>query len=602
MADVHGDARDFWYPPAPMRVLVAAATQSSSEALAAPLRAAGHDVRFASHGGEVRRMLAAAEVDAGFVARRLPGGDALTYGPASVPLVLVGTDPTDREVARAARLAGFLAAPFQPAEVLAALGVSTRETRVVLLADDSDLVHRHVGAILEEAGYEVARAFDGQQALALVPEVRPDLVITDVEMPGLDGYEVCLALKREPATAHLPVVICSTLGEATDLERGFDAGADDYIVKPVIAEDLLMRVRDLLAESALGGRERVLVADDSPAVRHLVADALTRQGFEVVTACDGREALEKVKRAAEPFELVVTDYDMPEMTGFELVHALKHDAQVKDTPILMLTARDTRRDRAQMRAAGLTAYLVKPFSADKLVALVERMLAERRLRAYKDASKLYISRGAMRAAEKQASSGLFGYRAEEAERTILFSDLAGFTAMSAAMSASDVVEKLNGYFDAMCPVVQAWGGDIDKLIGDAIMAIFEDDPEQTEGHPLRAVRAAWEMQRALEVYNAAIAGDPLVMRIGLNTGPCVRGDLGSRFFRRDYTVIGDTVNRAQRHESNAPKGRVLLSAETYALVREHVRVEEMTGIRLKGIDAPVSAYVLTGIVGEDEDY
>ena len=588
-----------------MKVLVACATSTLTEALVAPLRAAGHEPVCVRDREGLRAQLRSDSAPVlAFVARRLPGGDCLgdlELGEVDVPLVLVSVEERDREAARAARLAGFLKVPFQGSEVLAALGTSTREAAVIVLADDSELVHRHVTPLLEEQGYEVAHAYDGQEALAKVAEVHPDLVITDVEMPHLDGYQVCHALKTSAKTSHLPVLICSSLGEAADLERGFDAGADDYLVKPIVPEDLLMRVRDLLAEVSLVGRERVLVVDDSPAIRHLVADALTRQGFEVTTAHDGQHALEAVHAASEAFELVVTDYDMPRMTGFELVHALKSQEVTRDTPILMLTARDTKRDRAQMRAAGLTAYLVKPFSSDKCVAMVERMLAERRLRAYKDASKLYISQAAVKAAEAQAAGDMFGFRAAEDTMSVLFSDLAGFTSMSAQMEAREVVEKLNGYFDAMCPVIQARGGDIDKFIGDAIMAVFEDAPEHTEGHALRAARAAWEMQRALDVFNITVEGAPLVMRIGVNSGPCVRGDLGSRFVRRDYTVIGDTVNRAQRHESKCPKGAVLLSADTYALVREHVRVEPLEGLELKGIDQPVTGYVLVGFAGDDDD-
>jgi class 3 adenylate cyclase len=103
------------------------------------------------------------------------------------------------------------------------------------------------------------------------------------------------------------------------------------------------------------------------------------------------------------------------------------------------------------------------------------------------------------------------------------------------------------------------------------------------------------MQQALTDYNARRDdGNPLVMRIGLNAGMVVRGDIGSRFVRRDYTCIGDVVNRAQRHESKAPLGGVLLSADLYARIKDHVEVEEMTGITLKGIDHPVSAFVLKG--------
>src|SRR6187402_751041 len=95
---------------------------------------------------------------------------------------------------------------------------------------------------------------------------------------------------------------------------------------------------------------------------------------------------------------------------------------------------------------------------------------------------------------------------------------------------------------------------------------------------------------------AATSTSSLVMRIGLNCGPIVRGDIGSRHVRRDYTCIGDTVNRAQRHESKCPLGEVLLSGAIYDRIAEHVQVEEIGGIQLKGITHPVSAFVLKGFV------
>ena len=136
-------------------------------------------------------------------------------------------------------------------------------------------------------------------------------------------------------------------------------------------------------------------------------------------------------------------------------------------------------------------------------------------------------------------------------------------------------------------------GVVDKFIGDAIMAVFEQRTDFDEPHAVRATRAAWGMQQALTVFNAE-RDPPLVMRIGLNSGPIVRGDIGSRFVRRDYTCIGDAVNRAQRHESSAPLGGVLLSQDTYDRVGDLVITEEMPGIKLKGIDQPVSGYVLKG--------
>ncbi|HEY6562129.1 MAG TPA: response regulator [Polyangiaceae bacterium] len=546
---------------------------------------------FAQASAEISVVLFAPLVDGQPAAKILDGERA--SGRALPKAVYFGVDDRACEQALLSGFSRALKLPFAAQDLLLALDSAVRPRLCALLVDDSELIHKHTRPLLEEAGYTVLQAWDGSEALELVRSQRPDLVITDVEMPKLTGFELCQAIKENSETASIPVVICSSLGEASDLERGFNAGADDYLIKPVIAEELISRVHSLLATRMISTRERVLVVDDSAAIRHLVADCMRRQGFRVETAVDGQDGLEKAVR--EPPDLVLTDYDMPRMTGFELVLALRKDPTTRDVPLVMLTARDSRRDQAQMRAAGLTSYLVKPFTTDKCIAIVERVLAEARLSRYKEASRLYISEGTVRAAEQLSQAGNFHeVRAREMDATLLFSDISGFTDMSSHMKPSEVVAVLNEAFDALCIVIKEQGGDIDKFIGDAIMAVFEDRPELDEPHALRAVRAADAMQRSLSAFNAT-REKPLVMRIGLNSGQVVRGDIGSRYVRRDYTCIGDVVNRAQRHEAKCPLGAVLLSESTYDRVRARVDVEEMTGIVLKGIDRPVSAYVLRSL-------
>ncbi|MGZ3449491.1 MAG: response regulator [Polyangiales bacterium] len=542
------------------------------------------------------------------VVDRRPARDALRALKDAAPelprAIVVALDATAHARAREDGFEAAISVPFQVEELLATLERGKRGRPRVLLVDDSETVRRHTGAILEEAGYEVTLAFDGEEGLERVKKDLPDLVLSDVEMPKRDGFSLCRAIKEDDKLSRIPVVICSSLGEATDLEKGFDAGADDYLIKPVVAEELVTRVTAILAQTMPSVRERVLVVDDSAAVRHLVADCLRRQGFRVETAIDGQDGLEKataVSATDKAFELIMTDYDMPRMTGFELVHALKRDMRTRDVPIVMLTARETKRDQAQMRAAGLTSYLVKPFGVDKCIAIVERVLAEARLRRYKEASRLYISAGGVRAAEDQAKGEMFAARAIETDATLLFSDVSGFTAMSAKMTAPQVIALMNAYFDEMCPVIVELGGDIDKFIGDAIMAVFQEDVRFDEPHVMRAARAGWGMQRALDAFNERRKAEdpeakPVIMRIGVNCGPLVRGDLGSRFVRRDYTCIGDTVNRAQRHESASPLGGVLLSQVAYDRIKKHVIVEELPGIKLKGLPEPVSGWVLKGFV------
>ncbi len=569
-----------------------------------PLEPLGHTVTAVRSIRELEARLTELAPRAAILPRRLPDRSLfdtvalLRSGANPVAIVVVGLTTGDRSHARDVEADGYLQVPFSDAQVLDVLGATTRAKRLILLADDSPLIHRHTVPILEDDGYEVRSAYDGAEALVLARAHQPDLVITDVEMPKLDGYGVCKALKEDPITAHLPVLICSSLGEAADLERGFDAGADDYLVKPVIPEELSTRVRALVQGTLPGGRERVLVVDDSPAQRHYVADCLARQGFDVATAEDGKVALAKAQ-AVRP-ALIVSDYEMPNMTGFELVHALRRDPELRQIPVIMLTARDSKRDMAQMRAAGASAYLVKPFSQDKCIALVERTLAERRLMAYKEASSLFISQGAREAAEERATLGtLLAFRADERVVSVMFSDLVGFTPMSSSLTPLQLITLLNDYFDVMCPIVKQFGGDIDKFIGDAIMAIFEDQ----RGHapaPERATRAALAMQAAMKAFNEEGRTIQLAMRIGINTGPVVRGDLGSRVFRRDYTVIGDTVNQANRYESRCPPNEVLVSISTREALGDRVKVREITGLQLKGVAEPVTAYVVESIAAEEQ--
>ncbi len=584
-----------------MNVVIISDEPVLAELARRPLIPLGHEVTHVATFAELVERLPALAPRAALLPRRLPDrslAEAVAFLRARnepIAAIIVGTSAADRALARDVEADGFLQAPFSDAKVLDVLGATTRSKRIILLADDSPLIHRHTVPILEDDGYEVISAHDGAEALEIVRQRSPDLVITDVEMPKLDGYALCKALKSATETAHLPVLICSSLGEATDLERGFDAGADDYLVKPVIPEELSTRVRALVLGSLPASRERVLVVDDSPAQRHYVADCLARQGFQVTTAEDGAIALLKAQQARPA--LIVSDYEMPNMTGFELVHALRRDPELRNIPVIMLTARDTKRDMAQMRAVGASAYLVKPFSQDKCIALVERTLAERRLIAYKEASSLFISEGARQAAEERAEAGAtLAFRADECVVAVMFSDLVGFTPMSQGLRPADLIALLNDYFDVMCPIVKQHGGDIDKFIGDAIMAIFPD--QRGKAAPAeRAVRAALAMQTAMPFFNQ---GRPITleMRIGINTGPVVRGDLGSKVVRRDYTVIGDTVNQANRYEAKCPPGRVLVSKSTVDSIGERASFTPLPGLQLKGVAVPVTGYVAEAIEEE----
>ncbi len=180
--------------------------------------------------------------------------------------------------------------------------------------------------------------------------------------------------------------------------------------------------------------------------------------------------------------------------------------------------------------------------------------------------------------------------------TVLFTDVSGFTAMSEKLDPEEVTEIVNNFFRVLTEPIYRYGGVVDKYIGDAIMALFgapvahEDDPE-------RAVRAAWEMQIAAKKHAAELfarTGIMLKVRVGLNTGLVVAGTVGGSQ-RSDYTVMGDTVNLAQRMEANSKPGKVLVTGETYALTRHAFSFETLDPIQVKGKAELVPVFELAGV-------
>jgi adenylate cyclase len=180
---------------------------------------------------------------------------------------------------------------------------------------------------------------------------------------------------------------------------------------------------------------------------------------------------------------------------------------------------------------------------------------------------------------------------QKKELTVLFSDIKDFTTHSSTLSPGEVQRFLNEYFEAMVEVVFSYQGTVDKYMGDGLM-IFFGDPEPQPDHALRCVRAAIEMQkrtRELRAYWEKSGGFPISIRIGVNTGEVVVGNMGSSR-RLAYTVLGSAVNLAQRLESNAPVGGILVSQRTYDLIREEIPARPTGPLKIKGFATPVPAY------------
>jgi class 3 adenylate cyclase len=189
------------------------------------------------------------------------------------------------------------------------------------------------------------------------------------------------------------------------------------------------------------------------------------------------------------------------------------------------------------------------------------------------------------------------YLATTRERTedvsVLFVDLAGYTTFSERSAPRDVGDMLGVYYAAATPIISRhFGGEVEKFMGDGIMATFNTRGDQPD-HALRAARAALEVQRRLSELADTNPGWPR-LRVGVNSGEAVVRELGGRGYV-EYAVVGDTVNTGARLEGEAPVGAVLIGAETFRRLPVRADVEPMPGLRVKGKQTPVDAYVLRAL-------
>jgi adenylate cyclase len=179
--------------------------------------------------------------------------------------------------------------------------------------------------------------------------------------------------------------------------------------------------------------------------------------------------------------------------------------------------------------------------------------------------------------------------------TILFADIRGFTRLSEVLPPEQLVAAINGCFDVLDDAISHYGGEVDKFLGDAVMATF-GAPIAHDDDPRRAVLAALEMQSALRRLNVQLRrqiGCELEMRIGINTGMVLAGPIGSRR-KRAFTVMGDAVNVAARLEHAAPVGSILIGEATRTYLGNLFRLRQRRSIRIRGRAAPVRSFVVLG--------
>lgn len=256
----------------------------------------------------------------------------------------------------------------------------------ILVVDDSAIIRKVLSQQLEQCGARVSLAEDGEQGLKAALSSPFDLIISDVEMPHLDGFGLCELLKGNPKTKGIPVIILSSLNTDDDIDRGFKFGAAAYISKEDAQSQLSRTIEKVLEESRFHHTHTILVVEDSPMIRSMVKKGLEEAGFQVSTAENGKEAVKLLKRARP--DLILSDIEMPEMNGIDLCRKLHDDPDLAAIPFVIMS---TISDRATMRRIiqwGAAGYLVKPFNLDQLVITIEKLLSDHFLILLKERERL----------------------------------------------------------------------------------------------------------------------------------------------------------------------------------------------------------------------
>jgi len=286
-----------------------------------------------------------------------------------------------------------------------------RDAPVILVVDDDPGTRELLEGYLTAEDYQVWTAADGEAAWTQATATTPDLILLDLKLPGISGYELCARLKAHEPTAAIPILVITALDPRQALERALQAGADDVLTKPIRRPDLLTRVQALLkvrhltqeldravgylqelqaAQAAASRPEArppqaapqpdaatpvILVIDDEPFIRHFCADLLRSNGYQVETAATAQEGLQQVE-ACRP-DVILLDIMMPGGSGLDLLPTLQTAAP--GVPVIMATAYGSAHNAILALQRGAFDFIVKGFKPEVLLHAVKRAVEKRRL-------------------------------------------------------------------------------------------------------------------------------------------------------------------------------------------------------------------------------
>jgi|GEM_PF-358560 len=552
----------------------------------------------------------------------------------------------------------------------------------ILLFESSQTFADMISESLNEKGYETERAKDGIEGIKQVYNFLPSLIITDIEMPLLNGYQAIRLLKSRQATKNIPIIVFTSLDETKDKFRIEDAGADICIEKsPENLRLLSEKIETLLKEDRNINYESVKqeskkITDDS--LMETVNVILDNKLFNatligmIAKLSEKTSSLEETIRGvfsllnkachseictimikdtdnllvynannagfteeiADDFKAITKADFNKRFTDFKVVSnevkdfytAGENNKKIESYIMIPLTENSDLDDEPHSSEvsrpfefatvhigtskkeyfSGLIPDTIEVFLSAAAPVISNALKMRQMINLQKKtrvAFARYVPIDVMDEIIKKSAAPVS--QSENRMVAVLFSDIRSFTKISENTPARELVNFLNEYFSMMGNEIIAEGGNIDKFIGDAIMAIF-GAPRTLENSSVSAVRAALRMIRALTKVDTSEITLPDIgfgTGIGVNSGECVVGNIGFQN-KLDYTVIGDTVNLASRLESVTKyyHQALIVSEFTYSAAKDHFIFRKADSVRVKGKDQPVGLYtVYESYSGEEEE-
>ena len=363
---------------------------------------------------------------------------------------------------------------------------------------------------------------------------------------------------------------------------------------------------------------RILVVDDLPQNIRLLEAVLEPEGYEVVAASSGPDALELL--AVGGIDLVLLDVVMPGMDGYRVCRHVREDEATRFLPIVMITASGDEEKLASIEA-GADDFVAKPFNRHELLARVRSLLRVKRYHDRIEAQSAELA-GFNRELEERVhaqvdelerlgrlrrflspqladlvvSSGEHSFlESHRREITVVFCDLRGFTSFAETVEPEDVMQVLTEYHSAMGDLVHRYEGTLERFTGDGIMVFF-NDPIPIPDAPDRAVRMAVAIRgRVAQLAEGWLRrGFDLGIGIGIAQGHATLGRIGFEG-RSDYAAIGSVTNLASRLCDQAKAGQILISQRVHAAVEELIVAQTVGELTLRGFSRPARAFDVAGL-------